>query len=141
MTRNTGRLPVRLKKLPPAILLTLLLIPPLFAQTPPESPAASVNGYGIEPEESYPGSVVLELMEAAEEEIGAAVNDAYAEGYKAAMLRYAPDAESYKAVAANMRAELDAERKKGRYVWPALGASAALSFAAGFLCSFLFMGR
>jgi NAD(P)-dependent dehydrogenase (short-subunit alcohol dehydrogenase family) len=84
---------------------------------------------------------VLELMEAAEEEIGAAVAEAYAEGYKAAMLRYAPEAELHKTLAADIQAELEAEQKKGRYFWPALGVSAGLSFAAGFLCSFVIAGR
>jgi hypothetical protein len=132
---------MKLKTLLPLILLTLLLTPASFAQTSPESPERSVNAYGIEPEESYQGGVVLELMEAAEAEIDAAVNEAYAEGYKAAVLRYAPEAAMYKALSANMEATLEAERKKNRFFWPALGASAGLSFAAGFLCSFLIAGR
>ena len=80
-------------------------------------------------------------MEAAEEEIDAAVDEAYAEGYKAAMLQYAPEAALYKTLAENMEAVIEAERKKNRYFWPALGVSAGLSFAAGFLCSFLIAGR
>ena len=132
---------MRLKTLPLLIWLTLLLTPASFAQTPEQSPEGSGNDYGIEPEASYPGTVVLELMEAAEEEIGAAVNEAYAGGYKAAALRYAPEAESYKAAAVNIQAELEAERKKNRYFWPAVGVSAGFSFAAGLLCSFLLAGR
>ena len=135
------RLNVKLKILPLLILLTPLLTPAIFARAPEQSPESSGNAYGIEPEESYPGRAVLRLMEAAEEEIGAAVDEAYAEGYKAAMLRYTPEAEAYKALAANMRAVMEAERKKNRYFWPALGASAGLSFAAGLLCSFLITGR
>jgi hypothetical protein len=130
-----------LKTLPLLIWLTLLLTPGSFAQTPEQSPEGSANVYGIEPGKSYPGIMVLELMEAAEEDIGAAVDEAYAEGYKAAMLRYAPEAELYKALAKNMEAAIEAERKKSRCFWPALGASAGLSFAAGFLCSFLIAGR
>jgi hypothetical protein len=132
---------MNLKTLPPLILLALLLIPGSFAQTPPESPESSAGVYGIEPEASYQGRVVLELMRAAEEEIGAAVNEAYAEGYKAAAAQYAPDAESYKAAAASLRAELEAERGKSRLFWPSVGVSAGVSFAAGFLCSFLIAGR
>jgi hypothetical protein len=131
---------VKLKLLPPAILLTLLLIPMCFAQQPEQSPAGSGNAFGIEPEKSYPGTMVQELMEAAEEEIEAAVDEAYAEGYKAAALRYAPDAAAYKSAAEAIQAELEAEREKRRYFWPVLGVSAGLSFAAGFLCSFL-IGR
>jgi hypothetical protein len=49
-------------------------------------------------------------MEAAEEEMTAAVDEAYAEGYKAATLRYAPDAVLYKALAANLDKTREAER-------------------------------
>jgi hypothetical protein len=80
-------------------------------------------------------------MEAAEEEIGAAVEEAYAEGYKAAVVQYAPEAALYKGLAASMEATLEAERKKSRLFWPAAGISAGLSFAAGFLCSLLITGR
>jgi hypothetical protein len=132
---------MNLKTLPLLIWLTLLLIPKSFAQTPPESPESFAGAYGIEPERSYPGTVVLELMEAAEEEIAAAVDEAYAEGYKAGALEYAPDAALYKALAGDMEAALEAERKKGRFFWPAVGVSAGLSFIAGFLGSFFIMGR
>jgi hypothetical protein len=80
-------------------------------------------------------------MEAAEEEIGAAVAEAYAEGYKAAMTEYAPEAALYKALAGDMEVAMEAERKKNRFFWPAVGVSAGLSFAAGFLCSFFIAGR
>jgi hypothetical protein len=132
---------MKLKTLPLLIWLTLLLIPKGFAQTPQESPERSAGAYGIEPEKSYPGTVMLALMEAAEEEIGAAAEEAYAEGYKAAMARYVPDTELYKAIAVDLRTELEAERKNNRLFWPAVGVSAGLSFAVGFLCSFFIMGR
>jgi hypothetical protein len=132
---------MKLKTLPLLIWLTLLLTPASFAQTPPESPEAHSGDYGIAPEASYPGTVVLRLMEAAETEIETAVGEAYAEGYKAGLLEYAPDAALYKALAEHMEAAIEAERKKNRYFWPALGASAGLSLAAGLLCSFLLLGR
>jgi hypothetical protein len=135
------RLNVKLKILPLLILLALLLTPEGFGQTPPESPGSFGNAYGIEPESSYPGKMVLELMEAAEEEIIAAVDEAYAEGYKAAALEYAPDAALYKALAGDMEVTLEAERKKGRFFWPAVGVSAGISFVAGFLSSFFITGR
>jgi hypothetical protein len=81
--------------------------------------------------------VVLELLEAAETEIDAAVNEAYAEGYKAAMLRYAPDTELYKTLARDIQAELEKERKRNSFFWPAVG----VSFTAGLLCSLLVAGR
>jgi hypothetical protein len=118
-------------------LLAILFLPLLtqigYAQTPPELPDAQNSAFGIEPGQLYPGSLVLELMEAAEAEIENAVREAYAEGYKAAMLQYAPDAAGYRVAAEAMRAELEAERKKSRFFWPAVGASAGVSFVLGFL--------
>ena len=66
---------MRLKIFLPLILLILLLTPMSFAQAPPESPENSLNAYGIEPGKFYPGTIVLHLMEAAEEEITAAVKE------------------------------------------------------------------
>ncbi|MDR2185441.1 MAG: hypothetical protein LBO80_07235 [Treponema sp.] len=132
---------MRLKTLPLLILLTLLLIPASFAETPPASPESFGNAYGIEPEKSYPGSTVLRLVEVAEEELLAAIDEAYAKGYKAAAVSYAPEAALYKELARNMEAAIAAERKKNRSFWPVVGISAGLSFAAGFLCSFLIAGR
>jgi hypothetical protein len=123
---------VKLKTLLPAILLLTLLTPTGYAQTPAGSPGGQSNAYGIEPGTLYPGTLVLELMEAAEAEIDAAVGEAYAEGYKAAMLRYAPDAEAYKTVTRVIQAELETERRKNRYFWPAVGISSGIFFVSGF---------
>lgn len=71
-------------------------------------------------------------MEAAEAELENAVHEAYAEGYKAAMLQYAPDAVAYRIAAETMKAELEAERKRNRFFWPAVSASAGVSFVLGF---------
>jgi hypothetical protein len=132
---------VRLKTLPPLIWLTLLLTRPIFAQTPKQSPEGSANVYGIELESSYPGTTLLELMKTAEEEIDAAVDEAYAEGYKAGVMEYAPEAALYKALTTSMEKTLETERKKSRFFWPAVGISAGASFAMGFLCSLLIAGR
>jgi hypothetical protein len=113
-------------------LLLPLLTPNSYAQTPPESRNVQNSAYGIELERLYPGALVLELMEAAEAEIEAAVNEAYAEGYKAAMLRYAPAYEALKMTADTLRAELQTERRKNRFFMPVAG----LSFAGGFLLHF-----
>ena len=117
----------------PAILLLLLLTRISYAQTPTALPNAQNSAYGIEPGRLYPGSLVLELMEAAEAEIDTTAHEAYAEGYKAAMLRYAPDAAAYRAAAESMNAELKRERRKSRFIWPAVGASAGVFFVLGFL--------
>jgi hypothetical protein len=135
--RQRRKRKMKLRTLLPLILLTLLLTQQGFTQAPPALPESSGNAYGIAPEKSYPGTLVLELLETAETEIDAAVNEAYAEGYKAAMLRYAPEAELYKTLAAGIQADLAAERKRGRFLWPAVG----ISFAAGLLGSLLITGR
>jgi hypothetical protein len=116
----------------PTILLTLLLTQTGFTQTPPESLNAPSSDYGIEPEGLYPGSAILEILTAAEDEIDAAVTEAYAEGYKAATLRYAPDLAASKAMEAALRAELETERRKNRMFKPALFIIGGLSFAGGF---------
>jgi hypothetical protein len=71
-------------------------------------------------------------MTVVEEEIDTAVQEAYAEGYKAAMLRYAPDIAAYKKTEAALRTELEAERKKNRTFRPALYVIGGLLFAGGF---------
>lgn len=90
---------MKLKALLP--LIWLLLIPPRtsYGQTPPESPDGRNRGYGIEPETLYPGTMVLEILAAAEAEIDAAAEESYAEGYKAASLRFVPEIELLKAQA------------------------------------------
>jgi hypothetical protein len=75
----------------------------------------------------------LELIEIAEAEIDAAVQEAFAEGYKAAMLEYAPDAAVYKLEAEIMQTELKRERKKNRLFLPVTGLTAGVSFVAGIL--------
>ncbi|MCL2762206.1 MAG: hypothetical protein FWD36_03230 [Treponema sp.] len=71
-------------------------------------------------------------MEAAESEIDAAVDEAYAKGYKAAMLRFAPELAAQKVITAAVQKELETQRKKQRLFWPAIGISVGISFAAGF---------
>jgi len=46
-------------------------------------PRGLEHAYGIELDRCYPGVRVLEVLEAIEEEVAAAVQEAYAEGYKA----------------------------------------------------------
>jgi capsule polysaccharide export protein KpsE/RkpR len=118
-----------LKILQLVILLLPLLTPISYAQTQTKSRSEQNGAYGIEPEQFYPGSLVLELMSAAEAEIENAVREAYAEGYKAAMLQYAPEIAALKIRETALREELEKERKKSRFLLPSAGAS----FAAGIL--------
>jgi len=67
------------------------------------------------------------------------VSEAYSEGYKAASLRYGPDAEYYKTLSAELRAEFEREtarRKKNE--WKNCFLFGAGGFAAGILCAGLF---
>jgi hypothetical protein len=118
---------VRLKTLLLAILFLPLLTRTSYAQTRTESPDARNSVYGIAPEKLYPGALVLELMEAAESEIDTAVHEAYAEGYKAAMLQYAPELAALRIRESALLEELKRERLKNKFFWPVSGAS----FAAG----------
>lgn len=65
-----------------AICSMLLLAPTICASETTSSSSPSANEYGIDPAASYPGTVVAELLRAAEEEAVAAVRDAFAQGYK-----------------------------------------------------------
>jgi hypothetical protein len=67
--------------------------------------------YGIEPEASYPGSLVIEILTAAEQEASIAIDEAYAEGYKAGLLEAAPETAYWKA-----EAEQKQEPEKGKAV-------------------------
>ena len=81
----------------------------------------------------------MQIMEAAEEEIDAAVVKAYEEGYKAAMLSLSPELAAVKFTESVLREELEKERRKQRWFWPSVGISAGVSFAAGFFLHSLVM--
>ncbi len=87
---------MKLKTLLLLICLMLLLTAMSYAQQQTESGNGQSNDYGIELEQNYPGALVLELLREVGAEIEIAVDEAYAEGYKAGTLRYAPDIEFLK---------------------------------------------
>ena len=122
-------------KIPLLTILFLLLLTRIsYAQTPPELPDAQSNDYGIEPEQSYPGTLVLELMEAAAAEIDAAVREAYAEGYKAASLRFIPEITML-----NMTIEtFKIDRRKH---WRNIFITGGLSFLGGTAAGIIMAGR
>jgi len=68
-------------------------------------------------------------MEAAEAEIDNAVHEAYAEGYKAAMLQYAPELAALRIRENALKEELEKERLKNKFFFPAIG----VSFIGGIL--------
>ncbi|GMO13156.1 MAG: hypothetical protein Ta2A_23650 [Treponemataceae bacterium] len=110
-------------KIPTAALLLLLLVmPQIYAQNKSELPLSQKNDYGIEGEKLYPGTMLIELLAQAEMEIDVAVSEAFAEGYKAAMLEYAPLAEYWKAIAHNAEIKRkDAVRQKWLFALGAFG--------------------
>jgi hypothetical protein len=122
---------VKLKILLLAILFLPLLTRISYAQTPQELPDAQSSGYGIEPEQFYPGTLVLELMEAAEAEIDAAVREAYAEGYKAASLRFMPELAARNQEIAVLNMTIETLRTDHRQNWRNIFISAGLSFLGG----------
>jgi len=127
------------------LLLTILFLPLLtlisYAQTPPELPDAQSSDYGIEPEQFYPGSLVLELMEAAEAEINAAVREAYAEGYKAAALRFMPELAVKNQEIAMLNMNIETLRIDRRQNWRNIFISAGLSFLGGMAVGIIITGR
>jgi hypothetical protein len=113
------------------ILLMRLIMPWSYAQTPPELPKEQNNAYGIELGESYPGIVILEILTAAENEIDAAVKEAYEEGYKAGVLEYAPKLAAAEALREMTQLSVEAERKKTKYFWQGLFITGGIAFLGG----------
>ena len=123
------------------ILLLLLLTQLSYAQTLPELPDAQNNDYGIEPERLYPGSLILELMEAAEAEIDAAVYEAYAEGYKAAVLRFMPELAVKNQEIAMLNINIEALKIDRRQNWRNIFIAGGLSFLGGMAVGVIITGR
>jgi hypothetical protein len=132
---------MRLKILPLMILLLLTLTPTGYTQTPPGLPDGQGNAYGIGPTQRYPGSLVLELMEAAEAEIDAAVREAYAEGYKAASLRFMPELARQARRVAELNLDIEAHKKDGRNHWRNLAIACGLSLLGGMAAGIVMAGR
>jgi hypothetical protein len=110
------------KRKPPILCLTLLTLM-ITARPSIVSAQSTENVYGIEPEASYPGSLVIEILTAAEEEASIAIGEAYAEGYKAGLFEAAPEAAYWQAAAAQNQ---KTEKKKTVPWW-----ATVLSFFLG----------
>lgn len=114
-----------------AILLIARLALTSFALEPTSSPNPSGNEYGIDPGMFYPGTLVTELLLAAEDEATAAARDAFDLGYKEgridASALWRPAAES---------AERRAKAAEKRPSWRAVAGWAAAAFLAGCASAF-----
>jgi hypothetical protein len=114
------------KLLPLAIFSLLLLTKPVNAQTSTESGSDTRPDYGIDLGASYPGTTVQALLEASEAEAGSAIDEAYAEGYKAGLLEAAPEKDFWKSQAESWK---DEANKKGASIF-LTGVSAGAAAAA-----------
>jgi hypothetical protein len=104
-----------------AICLIVLLISPLSAQLSPLSASDCRPDYGIDLDASYPGTTVQELLEAAEAEATHAIEEAYAEGYKAGLLDTAPDRDYWKSMAEDLARKADAKQAKIFFLGVSIG--------------------
>jgi len=134
-----------LKILPLTLWLLLHLTLSGYAQTPPQLPSGHGNAYGIDRGQLYPGTLVLELMEAAEAEIEAAVREAYAEGYKAAAVRFVPELAVQQAQVAQLKMNIERlitdRRKLRRNMFTACGLSLLGGMASGIIAGVVIAGR
>lgn len=64
-------------------------------------------------ERTYSGNEVNEMLSIMAEETDRAIEESYAEGFKAAVLRYAPETEYFREINGSLAAEN--ERLSGRY--------------------------
>lgn len=97
---------MRLKKL---LLLSLLLLAATqtnWAQSRTESKPTSESGFGIDLNRSYTGSEVEALLKVVTEESEAAIDRAFDEGYKSGLLASAPEADYWRAKAAQYEVEI-----------------------------------
>jgi hypothetical protein len=90
--------------------------------------------------------MIIEILRETEADIDSAVQEAFAAGYKAASLRYAPDAAASEAANKTLREALNSERiereaeqKKTKWFWPALVITGVLSLTAGTLAGVMAM--
>jgi len=91
----------------PLILLMILSMQQITAQTSQSSRNPPENEYGIEPEKLYLGKDVIAVLDAVTDEAIKAVEEAYETGFKAALLEAAPQAAYWEEVASGLKQDLD----------------------------------
>lgn len=113
----------------PMLTILLLLLPILLATT--SESKESKNDFGIDLSAVYPGTEVAKILGDVAEEVDAAIEEAYAEGYKAGLLEEAPRTEYWKSRAeAAEKAESRQAKLLDEAAWK-IPAASGLSFAAG----------
>jgi len=97
-------------KLPPVILLLVLVTQILCAENGNQSPNDLEPKYGIDLTKNYTGREVSELIDLVVEEAEKSINEAYNAGYKQGVLAYKPDVEYWKIKAQGFEKELQKQR-------------------------------
>ena len=87
-----------------ALLMTLVTVSPLKAQSA-ESRKNSAAVFGIDLNRSYSGDEVAAMLEVVAEEADRAIAESYDEGYKAAALRFKPEAVYLSGINESLRAD------------------------------------
>lgn len=128
-----------MKKLTALLCLSSLLIQMLTAQTSPVLKKNIKTEYGLESDRSYSSDEVAELLAIAEEEAEVSIKEAYAEGYKAGVLEYAPENARLEALnkslekdAMKMQASIEMQKTFSRYLPVIFAAGILSSFAGGY---------
>lgn len=112
----------------------------LTAQTSPVLKKNIKTEYGLESNRSYSSDEVAELLAIAEEEAEVSIKEAYAEGYKAGVLEYAPENARLEALnkslekdAKEMQTSIEMQKTFSRYLPVIFTAGILSSFAGGFV--------
>ncbi len=123
----------KLRKKAQLILFLSLLTLPLIWSESKQSRTVSGNEFGIDLTRTYTGSEVAELLGIMAEEADKAIESAYQEGYKAAVLEYSPENERLRSLAESIKLNLKEERKKISLPMWLVPIAAGVSFVSGWL--------
>lgn len=94
---------MRIRMLPMLLLCLAVTVNP--SAQPQRKKLSSENEFGIDLERTYSGNEVDEMLSVMAEETDRAIEESYAEGFKAAALRYAPETAYFSDINENLAAE------------------------------------
>ena len=94
-----------MRKLTLPMLLLCLAVTVNPSAQPQRKKLSSENVFGIDLERTYSGNEVDEMLSVIAEETDRAIEESYAEGFKAAALRYAPETAYFSDINENLAAE------------------------------------
>jgi hypothetical protein len=121
-----------LKKLIALPLLLIALTLPSTASEPTTLKTDTANEYGIESGKTYTSDEVSVFLDIATEEADKAIEQAYADGYKAGLLVAAPSESYWRELSASLQNDLTKEQRRIVLPWWSVPASIVLGFAGGF---------